>query len=316
METIRNLNDYRPGKRPAVLTLGNFDGVHAGHRRVIGEVTRRALCLKGKSVVMTFVPHTQSALSVGHAFKALTTPAEKKRLLRGLDVDRLILLPFDRKLMRMKAIDFFETVILKRVRPREIVLGHDHHFGKERAGGYGLMKRLCAQNGIRAVRIPPCRVDGQVVSSSLIRELLDMGKIEAVAALMPGGYPIAGRVVRGDRRGRVLGFPTANLSVPAEKRLPPDGVYAGTARVRGRTCRALISLGTRPTFGGGKRVLEAYLFDFKGNVYGENIILNLLKYLRPQRNFANAAALKEGMQRDVRRLTEILKKEDFFGKAE
>jgi riboflavin kinase/FMN adenylyltransferase len=316
METIRNLDAVRPGRRPAVLTLGNFDGVHAGHRGIIGEVMRRARRLKGISVVMTFVPHTQSALSVGHAFKALTTPAEKMRLLRGLDVDRLILLPFDRKLMRMKAIDFFESVILKRVRPREIVLGHDHRFGKGRAGGYGLMKRLCAKNGIRAVRVPPCRVDGQVVSSSLIRELLDMGKVEAVAALMPGGYPIAGRVVRGDRRGRVLGFPTANLSVPAGKRLPPDGVYAGTARVPGRTLRALISLGTRLTFGGGRRVLEAHLFDFKGNLYGKNIILNLLKYLRPQRAFATAAALKDSMRRDVRQATAILKKEDFFGKAE
>lgn len=310
MKTFRNTASIRCEAAPVVLTLGNFDGVHAGHRRVIGEVVRRARALGGRAAVLTFVPHTQSVLSAGRAFKVLTLPCEKEALLNGLSVDCLIFLPFNAALRGLTARQFFSEIILKTLHPSEIILGHDHRFGSGRGGGFTLMKELCAAHNIRVVRIPPCRRQGKVISSTLIRELLEMGKMEAVAGLMEGGYPVMGKVVKGRGLGGKLGFPTANIAPHPQKRLPPDGVYHGTVRVGAREYRALVSLGSRPTFGGGRRVLEAHLLDFHGNLYGKNIILNILGFIRAQRKFGKIADLKARLLKDMRMLKKTIKKEE------
>jgi riboflavin kinase/FMN adenylyltransferase len=222
--------------------------------------------------------------------------------MRELSVDVLVVLKFDRRLQAMEADRFLEEIVFQRLKPAEIIFGHDHRFGAGRGGSEKTLERFCRRHGVRTWRMPAFKCEGQIVSSTLIRELITMGKVKAAAGLLGHPYLICGRVVRGCRRGRKLGFPTANVETGIGKLLMPDGVYRGTAFGRGREIPALISLGTRPTFGKNGRALEAHLAGYKGNLYGKRLCLGVAGYLRPQKRFKDAEQLKKMMREDIGQL--------------
>ena len=314
---IQTLNPCHPGDKPVVLTLGNFDGVHVGHRRVLKKTVECAKRIDGESVVITFARHTRTLLSGGRDFHVLTTPEEKAGLMRALGVNRFVLLSFTPSIRRLTAARFLEKLLIPCFNPREIVFGYDHRFGKDRADSAAVMERLCEKKGIRVHTVSPCRRKGRIISSTLVRETLVHGRFKPAVAMLGGGYPLSGRVIHGEGRGRQLGFPTANIFVPPDKLLPTDGVYFGIAQSGTRRFKALMSLGVRPTFQrSGQRTLEVYLADFKGNLYGKNIILNLLGFIRAEQKFESPAALIIRMKKDLTIMKNKLKKEDSFGKAE
>ena len=298
MKIIRHLNRVH-ASCGSVVTLGNFDGIHRGHRRILARVVKRARALGVRSVVVTFDPHTQRVVGAGRGFKCLSLPGEKVRLFRKLGVDMVVFLKFGSALRRLVAAEFFEKVIVRALRPSEIVFGYDHRFGKGRGGDYTLLNTRCRELGIRIRRVSPCRYRGVIVSSTRIREWLARGDVMRAKGFLGGPYLICGRVVRGDRIGRTLGFPTVNLKTPPEKLLMPDGVYAGYALLGNRRVRALVSIGKRPTFNGRHRLLEAHLPGFHGSLYGKEVCLEIEEFVRPQRKFRTPGALAVQIRKDI-----------------
>lgn len=303
MRVIRDISRFRIAE-PSVVTMGNFDGVHQGHRAIIQRVVERAKKKNALSAVITFSPHTQSYLSVGHSCHVLSSPNEKTALMEGLGVDYLVILKFNSALRSMSGSEFLNRIVFRRLKPFEIIYGRDHRFGAGRDGGEEMLRKLCRDNGIKAERMPSFQAREQVVSSTLIRELVGMGKVEAAAELLGHPYLICGKVERGYQRGRKIGFPTANVRVAPEKLLMPDGVYLGRA---GRECLketypALISLGTRPTFGKTERALEVFLKGFSGDLYGKRLCVEVEEFIRPQRRFDNLQKLQTAIKQDLRKL--------------
>ncbi len=298
MRIIRNIRAFR-AQGNTVVTMGNFDGVHLGHQAIIRRVVDHARAFKCRSAVITFAPHTQSYLSVGRSCHVLSTPKEKAMLLKDMGVDLLIFLRFDSKLRSMDAEAFFKDLIFRSLKPKEVVFGHDHHFGFSRGGDENTLKKLCRDNNVHAYMYPAFKAKGQTISSTLLRELISLGKVEAATELMGHPYLVCGRVEKGNGVGRKLGFPTANLKVEDEKLLMPDGVYQGSAEYLGCEYPALFSLGTRPTFEGNTRLFEAYLDGFSGNLYGKTLCVNVKGFIRQQKRFKNRKELIKAIQTDL-----------------
>ncbi|MFH0920359.1 MAG: riboflavin biosynthesis protein RibF [Fibrobacterota bacterium] len=306
MRILRSLRGCR-GRVGTVVTLGNFDGVHRGHRRILSQVVRRAHALGARSVVVTFDPHTRQVVGKERGFHCLSTPSEKVRLLSGVGIDTAVFLRFGATLQRMGAAAFLEKVLLLGLRPREIVFGLDHRFGSGRTGDFSLLAGQCRKLGVRVSRVRPCRLQGAPVSSTRIRERMAKGDLAAAVRLLGGPYLVCGKVVKGFALGRRLGFPTANLQVPPEKLLMPDGVYAGHAVLGARRYRALVSLGNRPTFKGTQRVLEAHLLGYEGTLYGKELCLEIRAFVRPQKRLAGPVALAAHIRKDIDAIKRIIK---------
>jgi len=313
MTIAKGINRFR-GLAKGVLTLGNFDGFHLGHQKIIKEVVSVAKKAGRPAVLLTFEPHTQAVLSVGSSYPVLTTPREKAWLLKDSGIDHLIFLKFTRRVQKMPAETFFREVVLKYIKPSQVILGYDHRFGKGREGDFGLIKNLCKSQRISVKRILPYELDNKVISSTLIRELIAMGKPEPAAALLGHPYVITGKVVRGRGKGRQMGFPTANLQMAPEKRLLPDGVYTGSTVVSGERVPSMISIGTRPTFGGYERSVETFLLDFDRDLYGKYLTLLVDQFVRKQVKLKGQKALTEKIRKDVDFFKHTLQKEEAIGR--
>jgi len=294
-----------PLVRP-VLTVGNFDGIHVGHRAILDTVVARARALAGEAVVYTFDPHPRRVLHPERAPKLLTTLEQRLELLEAAGVDAVIVEPFTREFARTPAELFIRDVIHARIRPLEVYVGYDFHFGRDREGSMRLLVELGPRLGFSVTIISEVVVDEGDVNSTRIRQVLAEGRVEEATALLGRPYTVRGRVAFGDRRGRTLGFPTANLD-PENEVLPGAGVYAGRLRLldegdpaRGAVFGAVTNVGTRPTFREGGLVLaEAHLLDFAGDLYGRRVELSFLSYLRPERRFPGVDALRAQIRADV-----------------
>jgi riboflavin kinase/FMN adenylyltransferase len=309
--TLRSIDDL-PAKLRFALAIGVFDGAHRGHRRVIDALLEAARRHHAEPVALTFDPHP-SEIVRGEAPPLLCDPEERIALLHGLGVGIVVLQHFDRAFA-----DQSPEAFLARVRAgRELlalVMTPESAFGHDRAGTTAKIRRLAPELGFELVEIGQVASRGAVVSSSRVREALAAGRLAEVRRLLDRPYTVTGTVIRGDRRGRALGYPTANLSFPAPVALPPDGIYAVRAAWGGRdplnpTRRAdgAASLGVRPTFGdGGARVLEVHLFDVAENLYGKRMRVEFVRRLRGEQRFANAAALVRQMNRDATRARAVL----------
>lgn len=289
-----------------VLTIGNFDGVHRGHRAIMETVTARARARAGESVVYTFEPHPRKVLQPERAPGLLTTPAQKLERLEALGVDVVVVEPFDRAFAGLSPERFVRDYIHARIRPVEVYVGYDFHFGKDREGSMRLLAELGPHLGFSVTIIPEVTVEGQDVNSTRIRALLADGRVDEATLLLDRPYTVRGKVGEGDRRGRSIGFPTANLE-PENDILPAAGVYAGFLRFldegrpeAGSRFRAVTNVGFRPTFKSDRGlVAEAHLLDFDEDVYGREVELSFVRRLRAERKFPDVQALKHQIANDA-----------------
>ncbi|MFQ5689886.1 MAG: bifunctional riboflavin kinase/FAD synthetase [Gemmatimonadota bacterium] len=285
--------------RGTVATVGTFDGVHLGHRAILAEIERRAAAAGLSSLLVTFDRHPLTVVRPEQAPFLLTTPNEKKEILAQHVLDYVAFLPFTRELSRCEPEKFVRGVLVNGLRVQELVIGHDHGFGRGRSGDLSTLRELGAGLGFRVDVVDEVVVQGAVVSSTRIRKLLMRGEAEAAAAALGRPYSLRGVVVHGMGRGRSLGFPTANLASPSpQKLLPLEGIYAVRANLRNDICRGLLHLGPRPTFPGSPPSLELYLLDFDRDIYGETVGVEFLSRLRGVQPFASVGDLVDQMRRD------------------
>jgi riboflavin kinase/FMN adenylyltransferase len=287
-----------PDARPLVLAVGFFDGVHRGHREILRALMR--LRRPGERTgALTFRNHPASFLRPGTEPHLITTLEERVTLLGNRGLDDLYLLPFDAAIAGVSAAEFVGRILVETLRVRALAVGENFRFGNGRAGDAALARTLLEPRGAAVVAVPPVMEGVERVSSTRIRAALAKGDVTAADALLGAPYTFRGTVVLGEGRGHALGFPTANLALPPEKMLPMDGVYAMVARHDGRDFRGLVSIGDKPTFGGGEKVVEAWLRDFSGTIYGEELSVRDLRFVREQRAFASVDELLRQMQDDA-----------------
>ena len=286
--------------RGTVVTVGTFDGIHLGHQAILRRVRRRARALDAWSVLLTFDPHPLRVVRPDVAPPLLTVPNEKKEILTQFDLDLVVFVPFTTEFSRYSPEEFVKEMLVRRLRASELVIGHDHGFGRGRAGDAELLERLGASHGFDVAVVRGVAVDGSPISSTRIRRAVAAGDMEAAAAGLGRPYSLRGTVVHGLRRGRTLGFPTANLTPPPpDKLLPAEGIYAVRASVGTELKEGLLHLGPRPTFAGSPPTIELFLIDFDRDIYGERVVVEFLHRLREVRPFATEAGLIEQMQRDL-----------------
>ena len=300
MELIRGLESLKARHRGSVASIGNFDGVHLGHLAVLKQLTAKARELKCPATVVIFEPMPLEYFSRGQPPARLTRFGEKWRLLSEAGVERLLCLRFDRKLAEMPAEGFIERVLVAGLGVRYLAVGDDFRFGQGRRGNYGLLKQAGAAHGFEVTDSASLILDGERVSSTRIRSLLMEGDMPGAARLLGRPYSLSGRVMHGERLGRKLGFPTANLAL-RRKLAPVGGIFA--ARVRGLGAQAKDAaayVGVRPALGGTEPVLETHLMDCSGDLYGRKLTVELLVRLREDRHFDSLDALSAQMQQDVR----------------
>jgi riboflavin kinase/FMN adenylyltransferase len=294
-----------PLVRP-VVTIGNFDGVHLGHRAILDTVVERAHAHGGQAVVYTFEPHPRKVLQPDRAPKLLTTLDQKLELLAEAGVEAVIVEPFSLEFARTPAESFIREYLHERVRPVEVYVGYDFHFGRDREGSMRLLTETGPMLGFAVTIIPEVTIDAGDVNSTRIRELLGSAEVMRANEMLGRPYTVRGSVAKGDERGRTIGFPTANVD-PVNEVLPAPGVYAGRLRfldsgdpAEGVSLPAVTNVGTRPTFVDDGRVLaEAHLIDFEGDLYGRSVELAFEHHLRPERRFDGVDALRTQIQADV-----------------
>jgi riboflavin kinase/FMN adenylyltransferase len=288
-----------------VLTAGNFDGVHVGHQRIMQTVTSRARALGGSSLVYTFDPHPRRVLTPEHSPKLLTTLEQKLELLEAQGVDAVVVEPFDAAFARQSAEQFVRDVLHARLRPVEVYVGYDFHYGRDREGSMRTLTELGPHLGFAVTIIPEVKLGERDVNSTRVRELLELGEVAAAAELLGRTYRVRGSVARGDQRGRTIGFPTLNLASENEI-LPCVGVYACRVQfldagspARGRWFGGVANVGRRPTVKANDPVaVEAHLFDFSGDAYGRRVEVAFEARLRGEQRFPSLDALREQIARD------------------
>ena len=293
----------------SALTLGNFDGVHRGHQALVAETVAWARTAPGGAAVLTFDPHPARILNPSQAKTALMTLDQKAEVIASLGVDRLVVLPFTERVARMSAEDFARLVLREALGAARVVVGPDFRFGRGRAGDVLALTGLGGFLGFQVRGLAPLLEDGAPISSSRIRNFLGSGDVAKARDLLGRPFYVDGTVVRGEGRGRSLGFPTANVA-PRNETLPLLGVYACRVRLGGGLgpWPAVANLGQRPTFGGGEAVLEAHLLDFEGDLYGQEARIEFVERLRAERTFPGKVELLEQIRADVLAARRVLEK--------
>jgi riboflavin kinase/FMN adenylyltransferase len=283
-----------------VLALGNFDGLHRGHLKIVERVKRGALERGGTAMAMTFDPHPPRVVRPDKAPPLLMTTAQKLDALQRAGIQSVAIVRFTHELSRWDPETFVRNVLVEWLRVAEVWVGANFLFGRDRSGNFSLLRSLGARYGFRAEKIDPVRYKEFVVSSTRIRRLVSEGRVDEAGALLGHPYYVDATVVEGRRRGRELGYPTANLRTGNEL-VPPDGVYATTMTVDGVVHGGMTNIGVRPTFGEGDRTVETHLFNFDGDLYGRDVRLAFVQRLRDERRFEDVDALRAQLEADQRR---------------
>lgn len=309
-------HDLPPGPGPfsrTVVTVGNFDGVHLGHQAILKRVCGRAQELNCQSVALTFEPHPLKVLRPQSNLPLLTTPAQKLELLRETGLAAVVVLPFTPEFARLPARDFVRDYFVERLRVREVVVGHDYGFGYRREGNIDLLREMGRDLGFSVQVVWGVEVEGAVVSSSLIRALLRLGKVAEARRLLGRNYGVAGRVVAGKGRGaKLLGVPTANLESENDL-LPATGIYAVWVVKNGQRLPGVANIGTCPTFDNGELSLEVHLLDFNDDLYGERLKVEFVARLREERRFPSIEALAGQIRADIDQARRVLSGESLKG---
>ena len=299
MQRWRGYEALPGGFGRSVVTIGVFDGVHRGHQAIIGHTVKRARDLGLQSVVVTFDPHPAEVVRPGSHPAVLTEPVRKAELIEQLGVDALCVVPFTPAFSQLSAEAFVHDVLVDALHAAVVVEGDNFRFGHKAAGDLAMLTRLGRTFGFTVEEAPLVAEEELVFSSTYIRSCVDAGDVSAAAAALGRPHRLAGVVVRGDQRGREIGFPTANLLSGRYVAIPADGVYAAWLVRRGDRLPAAVSVGSNPTFSGRERRVEAYVLDFDGDLYGERVGLDFVARLRPTLAFDSVDALVEQMRADV-----------------
>jgi len=294
----RTLDNLPDALRRGALSIGNFDGVHVGHARIIERLLARAGEIGGPAVVFTFDPHPVRILRPQQAPPPLTDTARKAELLAELGIDVVIAYPTDESFLRLEPGEFFDEIVRRRLDARAMVEGKNFFFGHNRMGNVEHLWRLCRDAGVSLEVVEPVDVDGEVASSSRVRALVAAGRIDQVRRILTQPYRIRGTVIHGAGRGRKLGFPTANLAQVATL-TPGEGIYAGLVPVDESAWAAAISIGPNPTFGENALKIEVHLIDYQGWLYDREIDVDFLSRLRDVRQFSSVGQLIDQMDRDI-----------------
>ncbi len=315
MEIFRGISELSRSFRSPVLTLGNFDGVHLGHQAILDPVIARARSLEGESVLYTFEPHPRRVLQPEGNLRLLDTFEQKVETLEALGLDAIVAEPFDREFALITSEHFIHHHIHECLAPVEVYVGYDFHFGRDRKGSMRMLTELGPHLGFAVTVVPEVQVAGRDVNSTRIRELLGQGAVEEAALLLGRPFCARGEVIEGNRRGRTIGFPTANLA-PETEILPAPGVYFGHLRCldgdskwQGKSLPVVTNVGFRPTFHDGRDlVAEAHVIDFTGDLYGALIDLTFEGRIREERRFDSVDALSTQIARDVEEARLLLKR--------
>ncbi|TRZ93567.1 MAG: bifunctional riboflavin kinase/FAD synthetase [Dehalococcoidia bacterium] len=306
MQIEEELAKVKPQKE-TLLTIGVFDGVHLGHQHLLTHLRNEAREKGWLSGVVTFKSHPQAVLSHENKLFWLNDLETRISLLRGVGIDVIVVLSFTLELAQLTAREFVQ-LLKDYLQMRGLVIGPDFALGRNREGDAAQLRLLGQEMGFSVEVVPPLVLDGEVVSSSAVRQTLAQGNMEKVEKLSGRFFSLSGRVVSGDKRGRVLGFPTANLDVKPEQALPGDGVYVTVAYINHEALPSVTNIGIRPTFGGGERVIETYLLDYEGQVPEQKLRIDLVSRLRDERRFGTAEELKAQIRRDIDQARIILDK--------
>ncbi len=304
MEIIRDLAALARHSYP-VTAIGNFDGVHLGHRAILKAAIDHARAAGGTAFALTFDPLPAKVLAPARAPRLILTPDDKLEMLRLSGTDGVIVLDFTRELSRLSPRDFVRDYLRAKIGVREVVVGHSVSFGHNRAGNAAMMVALGREFGFDTEVVGPIKIDGLEVSSTKVREAIAAGDLRGAARLLGRYHFLRGPVVRGRERGRTIGFPTANLASETEC-IPPDGVYATRVILDDGAYPAITNIGMRPTFSETERSIEAHIFDFTRDLYGTCIKLELVERIRAERKFDSADALKAQIALDLSKVREIL----------
>jgi riboflavin kinase/FMN adenylyltransferase len=298
MQIVRGLESFPPDAGPSAVALGAFDGIHLGHRAILGTAVAEARQGKLSALACTFDRHPMEVLQPDRAPLPITTLDERLELIAGTGIDTTVVIPFTPAVAGIEAKAFVQDVLVGTLKAREIVVGFNHRFGRGARGDAQLLEALAVPLGFRAHIVSALMVDGVAVSSSEIRSALQRGDLPAAARLLGRPYSIRGEVVRGAGRGRTLGFPTANVRTERPLGLPV-GVYVCRLQVAGREHQAVVNVGFRPTFGVNELAVEAHVLDFAGDLYEATVTLTFVRRLREERKFPSVDALKEQIALDV-----------------
>ncbi len=302
--------DQLPVFKRAVVTIGTFDGVHIGHRKIIAQLKAEAIALGGESVLITFHPHPRNIVGDTSGVKLITTLAEKISLLEQQGVDHLVVVPFDEAFANQSAEAYIQSFLYERFKPAVLIIGYDHRFGKGRKGDYHLLEDVGQQLGFEVKEIPEAVLAESAISSTRIRKALLHADVTTAHALLGYDYFFEGKVIKGDQLGRTIGYPTANIQLNSDEKLVPgDGVYAVTVSLPAEisTYLGMMYIGSRPVVNGKRRVIEVNIFDFDSDIYGRQITVELKQYLRGDMHFDGLEHLKLQLAKDAVTALAVLK---------
>lgn len=311
MRIIKGLENFKDlkQKRPVIVAIGTFDGVHIAHKQIIKKAVSTAARLKGLSVVLTFYPHPMRITNPDKSPALLTSIEHRVGLISELKPDICLIVDFRKSFAGMSPQDFIDKILIEHLRATQIVIGKNFKFGRNKSGNIKLLKTVSKKYGFTVDAIESLKSAGKIISSSFIRSLIEYGRLNAASKLLGRRFSVLGTVVKGDSRGKALGYPTANID-PHQEALPPNGVYAIRAKIKNKWYGGMLNIGKRPTFyrDADKFAIEVNIFNFNKYIYGQVLEIFFLKKIRNEKKFASAKLLKDQLQRDSLRVKAILKK--------
>jgi riboflavin kinase / FMN adenylyltransferase len=307
MQVHRNTESLPP-IRNAVVTIGTFDGVHTGHQKIIGQLKDEAKLTGGETVIITFHPHPRKIVSSQSTpIQLINTLDEKIELLAKQGLDHLVIVPFTKEFSNLSADEYINDFLIGRFHPHTVIIGYDHRFGHDRKGDYRLLKQYAERLQFRLKEIPEHIIDSITVSSTRIREAIRSGNIRTAHELLGYDFFFQGKVIAGNKLGRQLGYPTANIEINEEDNLiPGDGIYAVEAEINGNTFQGMMSIGIRPTIGDNKHMIEVNLFDFDREIYDQTLRVYVKAWMRPELKFDSLEDLIQQLHKDKETALELL----------
>ena len=284
----------------AVITTGSFDGVHVGHAKIISQLINEAARIGGTPVLITFYPHPKQIVQIkDKPLYVLNTPEEKYELLQKMGIENIVVVPFDKQFSELTAKKYIDDFLVKKFNPSLIVVGYDHRFGNNREGDFELLKNEGSSNSYEVIEIPEHILKDITISSTKIRNALTTGDIETAAAYLGYQYFFSGKVIEGNKLGRTIGYPTANLLIENESKLvPSNGVYTVNILLKNKIFKGMMNIGMRPTVNGKMRTIEVNIFDFDEDIYGQELKITIKKFLRSEIKFEGLDELKSQLSTD------------------
>ena len=307
MKIYNSVEEFSPDFK-VVLTLGTFDGVHIGHQSIVRELNKNAQKIGGESVLLTFYPHPRYVIFPDdQKLKLLTTIEERSRMLENYGLDHLIIQEFTPEFSRIKSVNFVRDVLVNKLKVNKLIIGYDHHFGRNREGNFQELENLSVLYGYEIQKIEPQRYQDVSVSSSKIRKLILEDEIKIASDYLGHLFCLKGIIVKGKQRGRSIGYPTANILIDNKwKLLPTDGSYAVWAEVDGQKYKAMMNIGFNPTFPPEKRTVEVHILDFNEDIYGKEMRVSVVRKLRNEKKFDSVGELKKTLEIDENKVRNIL----------